>query len=162
LLTALGNHAEWYKKRFGAIKSEEYLFPGRVGTPEHGKRRPLDPARPVTTLKTAWKNVKIRAGVKGRFHDTRHTLITELAESGAGDQTIMDIAGHVSRQMLSRYSHIRMEAKRRALEGVGTSVVPVETPAESVPRRETPTVVLTEVGHKTGHNRQQLLKRRSA
>jgi len=52
--------------------------------------------------------------VTGRFHDTRHTLITELAESGAGDQTIMDIAGHVSRQMLSRYSHIRMEAKRRA------------------------------------------------
>jgi hypothetical protein len=28
----------------------------------------------------------------------------------------MDIAGHVSRQMLARYSHIRMEAKRKALE----------------------------------------------
>jgi hypothetical protein len=50
----------------------------------------------------------------------RHTLITELVESGAGDQTIMDIAGHVSRRMLARYSHIRMEAKRRALEAVGT------------------------------------------
>jgi hypothetical protein len=32
----------------------------------------------------------------------------------------MDIAGHVSRQMLSRYSHIRMEAKRKALEAVDT------------------------------------------
>jgi hypothetical protein len=74
----------------------------------------------MTTLKTAWKNVKKAAGVTGRFHDTRHTLITELAESGAGDQTIMDIAGHVSCQMLARYSHIRMEAKRRALESVGT------------------------------------------
>lgn len=62
--------------------------------------------------------MKTRAGVQGRWHDTRHTLITELAESGAGDQTIMDIAGHVSRQMLSRYSHIRMEAKRKALESV--------------------------------------------
>jgi hypothetical protein len=31
--------------------------------------------------------VKERAGVTGRFHDTRHTLVTELAESGAGDQT---------------------------------------------------------------------------
>ena len=30
----------------------------------------------------------------------------------------MDIAGHVSRQMLARYSHIRMEAKRKALEEV--------------------------------------------
>jgi hypothetical protein len=33
-------------------------------------------------------------------HPSRHTLITELAEGGASDQTIMDIAGHVSRQML--------------------------------------------------------------
>ena len=31
----------------------------------------------------------------------------------------MDIAGHVSRQMLRHYSHIRMQAKREALEGVG-------------------------------------------
>jgi len=33
----------------------------------------------------------------------------------------MDIAGHVPRQVLSRYSHIRMEAKRKALDAVGTS-----------------------------------------
>ena len=52
------------------------------------------------------------------MHDSRHTLITELAESGVGDQTIMDIAGHVSRQMLTHYSHIRMEAKRNALDEV--------------------------------------------
>jgi len=58
--------------------------------------------------------------VKGRWHDNRHTLVTELAESGAGDEVIMSIAGHVSRAMLSRYSHVRMEAKRRALEGVAT------------------------------------------
>ena len=32
----------------------------------------------------------------------------------AGDQTIMDIAGH-ARRVLARYSHIRMEAKRKAL-----------------------------------------------
>jgi len=30
----------------------------------------------------------------------------------------MEIAGHVSRQMLSRYAHIRTEAKRKALEEV--------------------------------------------
>jgi hypothetical protein len=47
-----------------------------------------------------------------------------LAESGAGDQTIMDIAGHVSRQMLARYSHIRMEAKRKALEAIKTKAAP--------------------------------------
>jgi hypothetical protein len=58
--------------------------------------------------------------VKGRWHDNRHTLITDLAKSGAGDQTIMDIAGHVSKQMLKHYSHIRMEAKRSALESIVT------------------------------------------
>jgi len=36
------------------------------------------------------------------------------AESLAGDEVIMSIAGHVSLAMLSRYSHVRMEAKRRA------------------------------------------------
>ena len=51
-----------------------------------------------------------------RFHDLRHHAITELAESQASDMTIMSIAGHASRKMLERYSHIRMEAKRRALK----------------------------------------------
>ena len=50
--------------------------------------------------------------------------MTELAESGAGDQTTMDIAGHVSRQMLSRYCHIRMEAMRKALEGIVSKAAP--------------------------------------
>jgi hypothetical protein len=56
-----------------------------------------------------------RTGVNGRLHDAHHTLISELAESGAGDETIMDIAGHASRQMVRHYSHIRMQAKREAL-----------------------------------------------
>ena len=32
----------------------------------------------------------------------------------------MSIAGHVSRAMLSRHSHVRMEAKRRALDEIAT------------------------------------------
>jgi hypothetical protein len=58
--------------------------------------------------------------VNGRWYDNRHTLVTELAESGAGDEVIMSIAGHVSRAMLSRYSHVRMEAKRRALDEIAS------------------------------------------
>jgi integrase len=111
LFDALQDHAAWYWLRFGAIDSQWFLFP-------YGQANRLDPTRPITTLKTAWTNVRERAGVQGRMHDSRHTLITDLAESGAGDQTIMDIAGHVSRQMLKHYSHIRMEAKREALDTV--------------------------------------------
>ena len=40
------------------------------------------------------------------------------ANTGAGDEVIMSIAGHVSRAMLSRYSHVRMEAKRRAFDEI--------------------------------------------
>ena len=96
-----------------------------------GKPRPTDPTRPVTTLKTAWHNLREKAKVTGRWHDNRHTLVTELAESGAGDQTIMDIAGHVSKQMLKHYSHIRMEAKRTALE----SIVKKQTDTEPAGQR---------------------------
>ena len=83
-----------------------------------GKGQPNDPTRPVTSLKTAWTKVRDKANVVGRWHDNRHMLVTELAESGAGDEVIMSIAGHVSRAMLSRYSHVRMEAKRRALDEI--------------------------------------------
>jgi integrase len=111
IMDALVKHARWYVQRFGELRPEWFVFPRGRGTK-------MDPSRPVRSLKTAWGNVLKRSNVTGRWHDTRHTLITELAESGAGDQTIMDIAGHVSRQMLARYSHIRTQAKRAALETV--------------------------------------------
>ncbi len=111
VLDALVDHTRWYTARFGQTKPEWFLFPG-------GGRSPKSPTTPITSLKTAWRNIRKKARVSGRWHDNRHTLITELAESGAGDETIMEIAGHVSRQMLSRYSHIRTEAKRKALEDV--------------------------------------------
>ena len=111
LLPVLREYAVWYREKFGETRPEWYVFP-------FGRPRPSDPTRPITTFKTAWKNVRKNAKVTGRWHDNRHTLITDLAESGAGDQTIMDIAGHVSKRMLRHYSHIRMEAKRTALESI--------------------------------------------
>jgi hypothetical protein len=38
-----------------------------------------------------------RPGRRSRSIGNRHTLVTEIAESGAGDEVIMSIAGHVSR-----------------------------------------------------------------
>src|SRR5579862_6095960 len=111
LLEAMVEYSKWYTRRFGTIQPEWYVF-------AFGKPWPQDPTRPIVTLKTSWSNVRTKAGVTGRWHDNRHTLITDLAESGAGDETIRDIAGHVSKQMLKHYSHIRMEAKRKALESI--------------------------------------------
>lgn len=121
LFSALIEHAKWYTSKFGTTKANWHIFPGRIGKPTTGNKRPFDPTKPITSIKSAWQNVKERANVTGRFHDARHTLITELCESGAGDQTIMEIAGHVSPQMLKRYSHIRMAAKRKAIDAISTT-----------------------------------------
>src|SRR5205085_2051385 len=64
--------------------------------------------------KAAWKRAAAPFK-KLRFHDLRHQAITELAESGAPDATLMAVAGHLSREMMEHYSHVRMAAKRHAL-----------------------------------------------
>jgi hypothetical protein len=78
-----------------------------------------------------------------RFHDLRHHAITELAESQASDQTIMAIAGHVSQEMLARYSHVRTEARRQAVSAL--SAKPIGSRHE---------VVKTE-GYDTNHDTKQ-------
>lgn len=62
----------------------------------------------------AWRAAA--GAVKGyRFHDLRHQCITEIAESGASDATLMALAGHMSTRMMEHYSHVRMDAKRAAV-----------------------------------------------
>jgi hypothetical protein len=68
----------------------------------------------------------------------RHTFISRLAENpNVSEQTIKALAGHVSRQMLERYSHIRSQAKQAAIQ---TLEQPLIEP------------VLREMGHKIGHS----------
>jgi hypothetical protein len=65
------------------------------------------------------------AFVDKETEDLRDTFISRLAESQASDPTVMALAGHVSRAMMERYSHIRMEAKRRAVDDLsGTDFEP--------------------------------------
>ena len=52
--------------------------------------------------------------------------------AAVGDEAIMSIAGHVSLAMLSRYSHVRMEAKRRTLDEVAAR----QNPADENGRKE--------------------------
>ena len=96
----------------GATQPEHYLIPAC----ECGQ---IDPTRPQKTWRTAWRKLTCKAGLKGlRFHDLRHHCITRLAEAGVAEQTLMAIAGHVSREMLEHYSHIRMDAKREAVRAI--------------------------------------------
>ena len=77
--------------------------------------------------------------------DVYGNVITELAESGAGDEVIMSIAGHVSRAMLSRYSHVRMEAKRRALDEIAALQLIAEEKRREEITRQTQTATDAEV-----------------
>jgi integrase len=125
----------------------------RIDT-QHPGQSNMDPSQPITAWRTAWRtatrtigcpkcrqrqhpahtcgNHECKAEIDGlrnplaglRFHDLRHTCITKLAEGQASEQTIMAIAGHVSRKMLERYSHIRMEAKRAALDAIAQAPNP--------------------------------------
>ena len=108
-------HRDWYTERFGTVQPEWYLFP--AGSPQ-----PLDPRRPVVDLTNAWDSIRERSGVECRIHDLRHTFISRLAESGVPETTIMEIVGHVSRAMLLRYSHSRLEARRAAVSAVRIGV----------------------------------------
>ena len=107
--------------RFPAGGQEDYIFPACEDArldcekPNAGN---IDPSRPIKTWRTAWRRALKDAKLQIRFHDLRHCCITKLAESQASEQTIMAIAGHLSRTMLEHYSHIRMAAKRTALESI--------------------------------------------
>jgi hypothetical protein len=53
----------------------------------------------------------------------------------------MSIAGHVSSAMLSRYSHVRMEAKRRALDEIAARQCAAdERRKEAARRRQAPAI----------------------
>ena len=123
----------------GGFEPSHFLFPAC-------ETAHIDPTRPMKSWRTAWRRLtraiqcpecgllqnpgetcagceatsrSVKSPFDGfRFHDLRHQAITELAESKASDQTIMSIAGHVSKKMLQHYSHVRLEAKRNALDAL--------------------------------------------
>jgi len=124
------------------LQSDWYVFPSSEGFSQP------DPKKPMSGWRSGWRSLtraincpacgelqppsnscckpecgvdisKLKSVTAGlRFHDLRHHAITELAESQASDRTIMSIAGHVSQRMLAHYSHVRVEAKRKALDAL--------------------------------------------
>ena len=136
LFDVMKDHAQWFTERFGETLPEHFLFPA-------GECWPKDPTQPSKRFKTAWGNLRKKANVQCRIHDLRHTAITKLAESGASDSTIMALAGHLSRTMLERYSHIRMNAKRQAVESLSLKPKVQPTPQSFPQSPEQPTILPT-------------------
>ena len=114
---------------FGSVEPSHYVFAAFVPKFKFSGKKVVDynvtgfdPTRHVNSWRSAWRTLTKKADLPGfRFHDLRHPAITQLAENGASDSTIMAIAGHISQRMLERYSHVRMQAKRKALEVLAVS-----------------------------------------
>jgi integrase len=92
-------------------------------------RAVLESGGRIGAAKAAWKGAA-QAFRGFRFHDLRHQSITEMAEAGVPDAAIQSIAGHLSKKMQDHYSHVRMAAKRQAVEALGGGLIGLEPDAE--------------------------------
>jgi integrase len=108
--------------RFPDAGPDAYLFPFHRVAVAGNARQPmiydlqLDRPMSASSYKTAFETARRRSGVRCRFYDARHTFITRLAENPViSEETIRQLAGHVSQRMLSRYAHIRAKARRDAI-----------------------------------------------
>jgi len=131
----------WFEQ-FPEAGPDTFLFPyhkvGMAGESRVPVLYDVDLSRPMGSWRKAWRLACKAAGVRYRPHDMRHTFISRLAENpSVSEQTIKALAGHVSRQMLERYSHIRSEAKQAAIQALEQ---PLMQP------------FLQATGHKIGHS----------
>ncbi len=129
-------------ERFPDAGPDSFLFPrhkiGMAGNSRLPVIYGIDLNQPMGSWRKAWRIACQAAGAHYRPHDMRHTFISRLAENpNVSEQTIKALAGHVSRQMLERYSHIRSQAKHAAIQAVEQGAIEPN---------------LQSTGHKIGHS----------
>jgi integrase len=124
---ACGSLTLWLS-RFPDAGPDSYVFPfHRVAIAGNDRvphiydvklERPMSPSSYQSAFETARSNAKVAF----RFYDARHTFVTRLAENPAvSEETIRQLAGHVSPKMLERYAHIRVHARRAAIAALETA-----------------------------------------
>jgi integrase len=105
-----------------AARPDAYLFPSHAVGFNGDDRQPhaygFDLKRPMGEWK---KPGSMPAAVPGSDLDCRHTFISRLCEGpNIAEETIRALAGHVSRKMMERYSHIRAAAREAAIAALET------------------------------------------
>jgi integrase len=127
LWAAMVHYRGWYVSKFGEPRPEWYVFPCFSG-----QRKPADPTRPATTIKTAWQKLKQDLDIHYRLHDTRHTVATAMAVAGVPESKRRYLMGHVDENVIKRYTHLQAEDCRadleRALALRQSSAVPTVSP----------------------------------
>ncbi len=94
-----------------------------------------------TTQHSANSSSDAATVTRPRFEEINCRGSSKLAESGASDSTIMALAGLLSRAMTERYSHIRMNYKRAAVESLSLKPKVQSAPQSSPHGEETARVL---------------------
>ncbi len=69
-----------------------------------------------TSFKTAWKALLSRAEISGlRWHDLRHHFASRLVQKGVPLNTVRDLGGWQSYEMVLRYAHLAPDERRKAV-----------------------------------------------
>jgi integrase len=105
-------------KERGSFEPRHYLIPFRI------KKGVYDPHRPASPyfIRAPFRTIARACGLGWLTpRSFRHQAITKLLESGAPDETVRAIAGHNSEKAIGYYSHIRIEAKKAAVDRLATS-----------------------------------------
>ena len=69
------------------------------------------------TGRRPWGRATTAVGLPGlRFHDLRHSALTNLVEAGASQEEAMAVSGHADPAVFQRYSHLRQARKIETLE----------------------------------------------
>ena len=105
-------------QKLGAIDPQHYLLPFRI------HRNQYDPTRPCEGWRTAHNQLCGACGIQVSPYSFRHHAITKLLENAeVSEETAQSIAGHISPAMKKRYSHVRIEVRRKAVEALGRIAV---------------------------------------
>lgn len=97
-------------KKFYLAAEGEYLFPA-WHTNQTGK--PLDYNTPQDDNRYHWDKIRKKTGIEARFHDLRHTAITNMLKAGVPDIAVRKICGVSEATMRRVYAHIEKDMKNQ-------------------------------------------------
>lgn len=98
------------KKLEAAPEPDDFVFP------LSSRGKPVDSSKPCTNIASSWWQIRKDAGVTARLHDLRHSYVTRLIEAGVSEAIVRELVGHIDPVVLRRYTHIRRDAKKAAIE----------------------------------------------
>ena len=106
----------------GASSPDHYLLPADLSRhtkscdPLHGSKG-FDVTQHQVSWSGAWRSLRKAAGLgRLRFHDLRHSFISQMGEHGVPLQIVQAMVGHMSPEITRHYCHISNDAARRAVE----------------------------------------------